>query len=468
MSRLWTAALWLLALAASAWAAPEQSLSTDRFGPVKIYGIAAHPRTLILSISGREGWGAGETEAARSLADLGYLVAGIDLKTYFESVTRSKESCVLVSLDLENLGGLIQKKFGLAGLEPILAGFFEGASLAYAAVTQARPGVFGGALGVGFCPSLEPPFPLCRGNALQWKETPQGRGLALLPCPTLDTPWIVLNGRLDPICGIESARTFVSLTCSSQLVELGGTVRAILPLGAWMPQFTLALRTLSILSPVPKPAAENLEDLPLVEVPAPGSDSDILVVDITGDGGYGTVDRGISEGLAQSGLPVISLNSLKYFWTKKTPEIAAKDLERILRHYLNAWKKSEIVVVGYSLGGDVAPFMISRLPEDLRKRVKLLALLGPSRTVNFKFHLMDWLKSSSRTDDLPVIPELQKLENVAFICFYGTDDKANICGEIRGQRVKSVPLEGGHRFGRNYERVLRAVLEEVKGLSTSH
>jgi len=37
---------------------------------------------------------------------------------------------------------------------------------------------------------------------------------------------------------------------------------------------------------------------------------------------------------AENGVSVVGLNSLNYFWKERTPEEAAKGLERILRHYL--------------------------------------------------------------------------------------------------------------------------------------
>ncbi len=457
--------LLLLTLAASAGIADERSLSSPRFGAVTVYGNAASPRTFILFVSGAEGWTAVDTEAARALVRLGYMVAGIDLRTYFKSLAQSRESCALAALDLEGLSELIQNKLGFTGLTPVLAGTAAGASLVYAAAAQARPGVFLGAVSLGFCPRLDIPVPLCRGNGLMEKEDPGGKAVTLLPCPTLDTAWIAISGRPDRVYSIESVRTFVSLTRFSQLIELPGVGHELKPFEFWLPRFNLALRTLAYLSLAQKPAVpEKLEDLPLIKVPSPRSSSDILVIDITGDGGYSATDRGISEGLAQAGYAAIALNSLKYFWTKKTPEVAAQDLDRILRHYLSEWKKSEVVIVGYSLGADVAPFMINRLPEDLKRRVKLLALLGPSLTVDFEFHLMDWMVSKTRPGDLPVLPEILKLDGMRLLCFYGDQDKGNICNRLPTRNLRSMSIPSRHRFGRNYERVLTVILEEVKKL----
>jgi len=90
-----------------------------------------------------------------------------------------------------------------------------------------------------------------------------------------------------------------------------------------------------------------------VEVSSKGSGNDVMAVHITGDGGWGVTDSGLSDTLAQHGIPVVGLNSLRYFWTPRTPEGAANDLERIIRYYLATWKKDEAVIIGYSMGVEV-------------------------------------------------------------------------------------------------------------------
>ena len=100
--------------------------------------------------------------------------------------------------------------------------------------------------------------------------------------------------------------------------------------------------------------------------------------------------------------------------------MAGKDTERILRHYLKAWDKRKVIVIGYSFGADVAPFMVSRLPEDLRDTVQLVALLGASPKATFEFHVMsDWLGAKSKAKSYPTQPEVEKLKGLKVLCVYG-------------------------------------------------
>jgi type IV secretory pathway VirJ component len=464
MSRKVLALALLLGLASSVLAAVEDSVSLTRFRAAKLYCSAVRPKTVILLLAGG-GWDESASGLARTLAsELNALVVGADVQAYIRELNGSVETCANAAADFEELSKVAQKKIKLPDyMSPILVGTRTGSTLAYAVLAEARPSAFEGAISLGFCPDIDLLNPLCRGAGLEMTEGPLGRGYSVLPCPTLEPPWIVLQGRQSTACPIDSVRAFVSRTQSAQIIELPTVKDDFADTKRWLSQFKLAMRTLSYLRPPVTPAfSKKLEDLPLVEAKPRGQGPDALAFYITGDGGYGVTDRGIAEGLAGHGLPVVALNSLKYFWTKRTPDETAKDLERVLRNYLAATKKNELVLIGYSLGADVLPFVINRLPDDLRYKVRLVVLLGPSLTVNFEFHLSDWLASKARPDDRAVLPEIAKLKNVVLFCFYGEKDKSEICHRIKMPNIRIFAIPGGHRFGRAFDPVVRAVLEELE------
>lgn len=191
--------------------------------------------------------------------------------------------------------------------------------------------------------------------------------------------------------------------------------------------------------------------MPLIEEPAAGRGA-TLAVFISGDGGWASIDRQVAGKLVAAGVSVVGLNSLKYFWTRRTPDETGRDLERILRHYLSATGRPDVVLVGYSRGADVLPFMVSRLPEDLKGHVRLIALLGPGRSVDFKFHVVDWLADKRHASDVPTLPEARKLLGVArLLCVYGADDADTICPDLQASSVEVVPLKGSHHFDGAYE-----------------
>jgi len=207
----------------------------------------------------------------------------------------------------------------------------------------------------------------------------------------------------------------------------------------------------------------GIQGLPLIEVAAGDGPSDVLAVLLSGDGGWAVPDRGVSRELAASGVPVVGLNSLKYFWSPKSPEEAASDLTRILRHYLAAWKKTWVVLIGYSLGADVLPFLVNRLPEDLQAAVRTVALMGPSALANFEFHVLDWIGRGPERNALPVIPEIQRIAPaIAILCIYGEGDSDQICSQLDLRRVRCVQIPGGHRVGSGYGPVASAILDSLR------
>jgi type IV secretory pathway VirJ component len=200
--------------------------------------------------------------------------------------------------------------------------------------------------------------------------------------------------------------------------------------------------------------------LPLVEVPAPAGHGDTCAVLLSGDGGWARLDQELAKAMAARGCPVAGLNSLRYFWTPRTPDSAARDLERICRHYLAAWKAQRLILVGYSFGADVLPFLVNRLPPDLRARIPLVALVGLGDSATFEFHLSGWLGWGPRGPEQPILPELRRIRGPRVLCVDGAQDPG--LPDLDPGLAKRVLLPGSHHFGGDYPGVARVVLRELE------
>jgi type IV secretory pathway VirJ component len=244
----------------------------------------------------------------------------------------------------------------------------------------------------------------------------------------------------------------------------------------WEPQLRKAYQQILDKTPVPSavaaanpgtPASRGgvpaVNDLPLVEVPVKsGAASALMAVVVSGDGGWAGLDKEVAGALSTKGIPVVGVNSLQYFWSARTPEGIAKDLDRILRHYMATWNRQEVMLIGYSLGADVLPFAASRLPADLLGRVKVIALLGPSTKAAFEFHVTDWLGGGS--EGQPVLPEVKKLGGrPPVLCLHGSKESDSLCPSLTAAQGKSVVLPGAHHFGGDYEAVANLILKEAQG-----
>lgn len=144
-----------------------------------------------------------------------------------------------------------------------------------------------------------------------------------------------------------------------------------------------------------------------------------VVLLVSGDGGWASIDKSLAAALAADGIPGVGLDSLHYFWTRRTPDEAGRDLRRILDHYLAAWQTDKVLLIGYSRGADVLPFMASRLPPELTARTSLIALLGAEHSVDFEFRIADWLPGSMKDAPYRVQPEVEKLLGKNVLCIYG-------------------------------------------------
>ena len=206
-----------------------------------------------------------------------------------------------------------------------------------------------------------------------------------------------------------------------------------------------------------------LADLPLHALPASGTNP-LLVVFLSGDGNWADLDQTVSQALVEHGVAVVGLESRAYLRRapRKGPDTFARDLERILREYLQAWGRTSVAIVGYSRGAELAPFGASRLPVDLRRRLRLVALLGPQTSANFTFHLSDLLGDRQRDDDIPMLPEIAKLSGTRILCVYGVEERQSLCPLLPAGSARVVLKSGGHHFDKNYPALASLILDESK------
>ncbi len=456
------ASLGLILLAAPSVQGQDDSFTFGSFGRVAIYRPEGPPRSVVLFVSGDGGWNQGVVDMARRLQGLGAAVAGIDMRTLQKNLEASSRKCVYPAGDFEELARAVQLRLKLPRYErPILVGYSSGATLVYGLIASAPPETFAGAISLGFCPDLEVRKPLCAQRGLTLTPRKKGPGFDLGAASELAVPWFVLQGEIDQVCEAGGTRTFVGQIPKATLFSLPHVGHGFSVPKNWDPQFVSAYDTLSkpetAIAPPKDPGAPNL---PLSEVEAVGgTSSDTLAVLLTGDGGWADIDKGIAGALAARGVPVLGWSSLDYYWSPRTPEGAARDLDAVIRHYLVAKKKSRVLLVGFSFGADVLPFLVSRLPADLRTRLAGVALIGLSSHAQFEFHLSGWLGGHG-DPNFPTAPEIGKLRGTPVVCLQGEDDDS-ACRDIGAGISRTVVLPGGHHMGGDYARVGALIMDSI-------
>jgi type IV secretory pathway VirJ component len=446
---------------------PPEVIPYGRFGKVTVYRPAGPARDVVLFVSGDGGWDLGVVPMGERLTTRGAIVAGIDIRHYLAQLEDAREKCVSPAADFENLAHYLQAKLGIRQyLQPTLVGYSSGATLVYATLVEAPDGLFKGALSIGFCPDLDLKKPLCKGSGIEAAPRRDAKGMLqgvnFLAAKRLNGRWISLQGELDQVCPAPLTQKFIATVPGAEIVMLPHVGHGYAVERNWVSPY-LAAYARVVTPPPAVPTAvlpAPVADLPLTLVPAAeATSSPWFAVFLSGDGGWVGLDRGVSDELAGRGIPVIGWDSLKYFWTPRTAAGASADLDRVLRHYAQAWNKSHVLLIGYSQGADTMPFMVNRLPPATRALVGLTTLLGLSDSALFEFHVANWLGDPG--GGLPTAPELAAWRGSPYLCLYGEEDGDSACAQATGRDGTVVKMAGGHHFGGSYGEIADEILKRL-------
>jgi type IV secretory pathway VirJ component len=435
------------AVAAAPLPANAIRLSHGRFKDLVVYSPNGKPSSFVLFLSGDAGWDATEEALAQRLVRQGAMVTGIDLPKFKANLESDQAQCVFPDGDLENLSHFVQAyTHNESYLAPILVGSGSGGSLAYAMLAQAPQDTFASALTLGFCPNFNWQKALCKGSGLEFGPAPGG--VKFKPIAKLGNPWVALQSVTDQSCPAGEATAFAGRISGAAGATLADPQGA--PFEAAFAKLAAANR-----SAHSAPAPGALVDLPIVEVPAkPGSPpNDAFAILMSGDGGWAGLDQEIAGALSTA----VGLDSLRYYWTSRTPDGLAADTDRMIRYYLTHLDKKRVLLVGYSQGADVLPFAVNRLPQASRQAVALTAILGMSQHAVFEFHLTNWV--SDDNSGPATLPEVNRITGIPVLCIYGEDESDSLCPKLDPRKFIVVKVKGNHHFDGNYVGLAQHIMQ---------
>ncbi len=434
--------------------APE-TFHLGRFGTVALYRPAEAVKGVVILMSGDQGWTPQAASLAHRLTSLGAAVAGVRTPAYLRAWGRSRNTCINPNVDMVALAQDVEHRLGLRSyVEPILVGEASGASLTYATVAQAPDGLYRGAVSLDFAPDLAGTKPWCRENG--FAASPSAKGWIFAPVRHVGAPWFILQGSQTqrsstPIQG------FAAQVGGAQVISLHDGTRG-------EPQVEAAVRPLLEPPAAPRPASLVLPDnLPLTSVPSPPDRAGgLMAIFYSGDGGWAGLDRSVSGRLAAAGIPVVGLDSLKYFWTARSPAESARDLARIIDGYGAAWHRPRVLLVGYSFGAGALPATVAALPPAIRDRVAQISLMGLPERGELEFHLSDWLNigDASAGATAPVVDRLGTILHIQ--CLRGAQEQDSGCPAVSNGRVQQIVLPGGHHFAGNDAAIAAAILRGLR------
>ena len=203
-------------------------------------------------------------------------------------------------------------------------------------------------------------------------------------------------------------------------------------------------------------------DLGLVELPVTQAPSAPMVCFMSGDGGWAALDKGLSAQLQAHGMPVVGWSSLSYYWKKKTPDQATADLVRILTEYQSRWGRQRWLLVGFSFGAEIVPFVINRLPPAYRDSLVGAVMLSPSTASDFEIHVSDMVVHD-KAGSYPTLPEVKAIKSLPLLCVQGADDDSpvKLCPHLQQPNVTTVTLPGSHHFDDDYGVLYRSIADRL-------
>jgi type IV secretory pathway VirJ component len=177
-----------------------------------------------------------------------------------------------------------------------------------------------------------------------------------------------------------------------------------------------------------------------------GNTDSLSFLYISGDGGMNTFSTNLCNEITKKGYNVAAVNAKSYFWNKKTPDQTTTDITRYLEGYLSKRKNRQLVLVGYSFGADVLPFIINRLPANLQQEVKAVVLISPGASTDFEIHLTD-IFGGDKKRNLDVTAEIIRIQHNRTVIIAGSDEKSDYAKNTGNRRYIYKELPGGHHYG---------------------
>jgi len=186
-----------------------------------------------------------------------------------------------------------------------------------------------------------------------------------------------------------------------------------------------------------------------------------LVFYISGDGGINNFSSDLCESLKDKGYDVSALNAKSYFYDKKTPEESANEINEYLSKKIEGRSNQQIVIIGYSFGADVLPFILNRLPKNIHDKIIISFLMASSGSTDFEIHWADMLGGNKKRS-MDVVTEINKLNDDNVVIISGSVDGNLELNKITLKKYTHEVLPGGHHFDGDTEEIVRVILKHIE------
>lgn len=434
------AAVLFVAVASCATPALAAEFDTGMIPGGHIVLPAQPPSVTVFVFSALDGWSPADEDLSKRLVDKGAAVVGVDVPSYLAAIDKTDGDCVYLVSDIETLSHEVMRA-GKASVykPPILAGSGTAGGLVMGIAAQTPPATIGSSVAVDPTETFPSKRTLCSGAPRH--DTANGIVYDLLPGQLPEK----LNVVFTPAGSADQRGHIDSLIKQGHAINL---TQSTSPAGDALESAVEALLA---------PAAGSISDLPIAELPVTPTE-DTLAIVYSGDGGWRDIDKSIATVLQSKGIPTVGIDSLRYFWSAKTPQAIATDLENLIATYKDRWHVKHVLLVGYSFGADVLPSVYNVLDKATAADIAQISLLGFSTGASYEISVEGWLGSSSG-DEVPTLPELHKINPAMIQCFYGEDEDDTACPQLVGSPIQTIKTTGGHHFDGDYNGLTQKIID---------
>ena len=185
------------------------------------------------------------------------------------------------------------------------------------------------------------------------------------------------------------------------------------------------------------------------------------IVYISGDGGFNNFSTGLCTALNKRGYCVTAINAKAYFWEKRTPEQTAGVITSFLEKKFANRTNQQLVLVGYSFGADVIPFIVNKLPVSMKNKLLCVVLLSPSTSTDFEIHWSDLLGMDKKRS-MDVVAEINRMGSCKTVTIFGADGNDFQVKSVKLVHYSNEILNGGHHYENNIDNLVKTINKYIK------